>query len=112
MASTNANNSSSHKKANPYAWALKKIRLQKKLTTNCAINKFKPLLRSDEDGANHILAALMRISPYKITQTMGNTIAGGDNGGCDAVWEKIAVPSLLSQPESAPTASDTAIQNR
>ena len=57
-------------------------------------------------------AALIPIRAYKIVHTMGNTMAGGDNGGLIMVSLYSAVPSRVSHPARAPTASDKKIQNR
>ena len=42
---------------------------------------------------------------------MGNRMAGGDKGGWVTVWLNTSDPSRLSQPERAPTASASRIQN-
>ena len=72
---------------------------------SCATKIFKFLLRCRDAGVRLTRAALMPISAYRIVQTIGNTIGGGDRGDCKAVSPNAAVALRDSRPESMPTAS-------
>ena len=59
--------------------------LQKKLNASCVPKSCKLRIRALDGGARQMRAALKPIKRNKIPQTIGNTILGGDKGGCVAV---------------------------
>lgn len=79
--------------------------LQRKFTASCRIYRFRAQFFREEAGAWDTLAALIPMSAYRIPQATGNTGVGGVNGGWIASARKRFTPLLVSQPESAPTAS-------
>ena len=56
-------------------------------------------------------AALTPIRAKRIPHTMGNTMPGGESGGCTMVCSYCAAPSRVSQPDRAPTASTNKIHS-
>ena len=107
---TSAQSNSIHINAKPYAPALKKINDQKKLIISWTIKRLRLRLRSSEGSLSLILAALIPINAYRIPQTIGKTIAGGESGGCATASLNILVASRVSHPPSAPTPSAIPIQ--
>ena len=85
VAATSTHSRISQINANPKTCRLKKNRGQKKLTTNCAINKFSPQLRAFDGSARLTRAALIPINANRIVHTTGNTHDGGVNIGFETV---------------------------
>ena len=56
--------------------------LQKKLNTSWMKKSSKLRDRALDAGAKKIRAAPIPIKAKRMLQTMGNTMPGGDNGGC------------------------------
>ena len=78
-------NAISQRNANPKFWRLKKMILQKKLKASWIRKSSKLRDRALDAGARYIRAAPIPIKANRMPQTIGNTILGGDSGGCSMV---------------------------
>lgn len=109
---TSPHSRASQSSAPPKHCMRKKNMGQRKLTASCQRNSCRLLSRCCDGSDRAIFAAPTPIIAYRIVQTMGNSMAGGESGGFSMTSRYSSTLSRMSQPERAPVASAMMIQNK